>query len=199
MSALRPHRVSWTVEHIRHRRKEVKKMKKITMIAVVVAVGLFVGAALALSWGPGFGPFGGMAGPPFGQGFGPPWAAPGSGAGEGFGPPFGLGAIPDLTAEQSAQMEALQKGFLEEIEPLREALLQKITELRSLTASGKTDQAKVSSLQKEILTLQGQLREKGAEFGLEMQQILTPDQKARLSAYGPGPGMARAMRGRMWR
>lgn len=173
-------------------------MKKITVIAVVVALGLCVGAALALSQGPGFGPWGPAAGPPFGQGFGP-WAASGPGAGEGFGPPFRFGAIPDLTAEQSAQMEALQKGFLEEIGPLREALLQKRTELQSLMASGKTDQATVSSLQKEILTLQGQLREKGAAFGLEMQQILTPEQKARLSAYGPGPGMARGMMGRMWR
>jgi Spy/CpxP family protein refolding chaperone len=188
-----------TAEHIRYKRKEVRKMRKITMIAVVVALPLFVGAALALAWGPGFGPWGQAAGPPFGQGFAPPWAAPGSGAGEGFGPPFGLGAIPDLTAEQSAQMEALQKSFLDEIGPLREALLQKVTELRSLMTSGNTEQANVSSLQKEILTLQGQLREKGAEFGLEMQQILTPEQKARLSAFGPGPGMARAMRGRMWR
>jgi hypothetical protein len=36
-------------------------MKKITVIAVVVALGLFAGAAAVLSWGPGFGPGPGFA------------------------------------------------------------------------------------------------------------------------------------------
>jgi len=96
------------------RRKEVISMKKVTTIGLCAILAMALVATVVLAWGPGFGP---RFGPDFG------------------GPAYGVPPIPDLTAEQSAQIQALRDGFLEEIEPLREDLFTKRTELRTLWSS----------------------------------------------------------------
>jgi hypothetical protein len=80
-------------------------MKKTIIIGLSSVLGLALVATLALAWGPGFGP---RLVP---LGFG------GSG--------FGVPPIPNLTADQSAQIQALRDGFLKEIEPLQEDLYAK--------------------------------------------------------------------------
>jgi Spy/CpxP family protein refolding chaperone len=151
-------------------------MKKTIGIAVVVTLGLFVGAEVVGRPGfvPGFGP------PAFAGGAGP-WASAG------------------LTSEQSAKLQAIRQDALKEIAPLQQDLFQKTSDLRNLTASRKPDEAKISALQKEILSIQGQLQKKGTKFRLEAQKV-APEQPDRLSAYGPGPGFApgRARMGRPW-
>ena len=77
-------------------------MKKTTIIGVGLALGVALVATVALAWGPGFGPG-------FSRGFG--------------GPAYGSPPISNLTAEQSAQIQALRDGFLKEIEPLQKELL----------------------------------------------------------------------------
>jgi Spy/CpxP family protein refolding chaperone len=151
-------------------------MKRTLGITVVVALGLFVGAAVALSYGPGFGPFGpGAAGRP---GFGPPGFA------GGFGP---WGSASGLTSEQSAKLQAIREEALKEVAPLRDELFQRITDLRGLMASQSPDEAKISALQNEIHALQGELQEKGAKFRLEAQNVV-PELQDRFGASGPGPG-----------
>jgi hypothetical protein len=89
-------------------------MKKTFVFGLCLALGLALVATVAIAWGPGFGPR-------FARGFG--------------GPANGVPPIPDLTAEQTAQIQALRDGFLKEIEPLQQELFTKGTELRSLWSS----------------------------------------------------------------
>ena len=147
-------------------------MKKATIIGLSLVLGLALVATVALAWGPGFGPG-------FGRGFG--------------GPAYGSPPIPNLTAEQSAQIQALRNGCLEEIEPLQEEFYTKGTELRSLWSSPNPDQATIAAKQKEIFNLQSQLQEKTTNLRLEIRKVLTPEQLANLPGFaggrGFGPGM----------
>jgi len=147
-------------------------MKKTTIIGLGVALGLALVATVALAWGPGFGPG-------FGRGFG--------------GPAYGTPPIPNLTAEQSAQIQALRDDFLKEIEPLRKDLLSKRTELRSLWSDPNSDPAAITAKQKEIWDLQSKLQEKANTLGLEIRKLLTPEQLAQLPASGPGAGFGPGM------
>lgn len=143
----------------------------------VIGVGLVLAVALmttvAFAWGPG--------------------------RGMGWGPGYGYPAIPNLTAEQSSKIQALQKAYLDETAPLQQDLLKKKTELRSLWLSPNPDQAKITTLQKEILNLQSKIAEKGTNLRLEIRKVLTPEQQAQLSVYGPGMGRGMGKMGRMGR
>ena len=134
-------------------------MKKTTVIGLGLALGLALVATVALAWGPGFG-----------RGFG--------------GPAYGVPPIPNLTADQSAQIQALRDGFLKEIEPLQKELYTKGTELRNLWQSPNPDQAGIAAKQKEIFNLQSQLQDKATNLGLEIRKVLTPEQLAQLPAFG---------------
>ena len=143
-------------------------MKKTTIVGLGLILVVALVATVALAWGPGFGP------PGFGRGF--------------EGPAYGSPPIPNLTAEQSAQIQALRDDFLKEIEPLQKDLLSKRTELRSLWSNPNSDPAAITAKQKEIWDLQSKLQEKAASLGLEIRKVLTPEQIAQLPAFGPGPG-----------
>src|SRR3989304_8642762 len=114
-------------------------MKKTTIVGLGLILALALVATVALAWGPGFGPG-------FGRGFG--------------GPAYGVPPIPNLTAEQSAQIQALRDGFLKEIEPLQKELYAKMSELRNLRWSPNPDQAAMAAKRAEIADLQSQFREK---------------------------------------
>jgi Spy/CpxP family protein refolding chaperone len=153
-------------------------MRKTFVVGLCLALGLALVATVALAWGPGFGPR-------FGRGFG--------------GPANGVPPIPDLTAEQSAQIQALRDGFQKQIEPLQQELFTKGTELRSLWSSPNPDPAAVTAKQKEIRDLQSKLQEEATGLGLEIRKVLTPEQLAELPAFnrgagfGPGPGFGPRM------
>jgi Spy/CpxP family protein refolding chaperone len=160
-------------------RKEVISMKKTTIVGLSLILGLALVATVALAWGPGFGP---RFGPP---GFG--------------GPAYGVPPIPNLTADQSAQIQALRDDFLKEIEPLQKELYAKGQELRNLWRSSNPDQAAIAAKQKEIFNLQSQLQEKATSLGLEIRKVLTPEQLAQMPAFsqgaGFGPGAGFGLRG----
>lgn len=92
-------------------------MKKTIIIGLCLTLALALIGTAALAWGPGFG-----------RGFG---AGPGFGSGFGAGPGSGYPAIPNLTAEQSAQIKALQEAFLKETEPLQKEMAAKVNNLRT--------------------------------------------------------------------
>ncbi len=131
-------------------------MKRVVIIGLSLALALAVVATVAMAWGPGFG-----------RGFG-------------FGPPFA-----NLTAEQSAQVQALQQAYLKESSPLQQELFAKGMELRSVWASPNPDQAVITAKQKEIFDLRSRLQEKAYNLGLEMQKVVPPEQRG---TFGPGPG-----------
>ncbi len=92
-------------------------------------------------------------------------------------------------------MQALREANWKEITPLQNELMNKRFELRSLWAQPNPDQEKILAKQKEVNTLREKIQEKATKHRLEMQQILTPDQQAQLSAtfggFGAGPGIGR--------
>ena len=148
-------------------------MKKPTIITVSLTLALALMATAALAWGPG--------------------------RGYGMGPGYGTPAIPNLTAEQSSQIQALQKAHLDEIAPLQEELFKKSTEIRSLWSTPNPDQAAITAKQKEILDLRTRLQEKGTNFRFEIRKLLTPEQQAQITTFGPGMGRGMGKMGRMGR
>lgn len=145
-------------------------MKKTTIVGLGLILVLALVATVALAWGPGFGP------PGFGRGFG--------------GPAFGSPSIPNLTAEQTAQIQVLRDGFLKEIEPLQKELCTKGMELRNLWQSPNPDQATIAAKQKEMFNLQSQLQEKATNLGFEIRKVLTAEQLAQLPAFNQGAGFS---------
>ncbi len=144
-------------------------MKKTIVIGLCLALALaalvFIGNK-ASAWGPGFG-----------RGFGPSF---GPGVGSGYPP------ISDLTAEQSAQIKALQENFQKENEPLLKEIQAKIGELRALRFAANPDAAAFRAKQEELYGLRTQLLEKGNALRDALRKILTPEQLAKLPAFGPG-------------
>ena len=150
-------------------------MKKKTIIGLSLVLAVALTATVAFARGPGFG------------------------HGSSMGPSYGTPAIPNLTAEQSSKIQALQKANLDEITPLQQDLLNKKTELRSLWLTQNPDQAQITALQKEILNLQSKLQEKGTNLSLEIRKVLTPEQQAQMAASGHGMGRGMGKMGRMGR
>ena len=144
-------------------------MKKTIIIGLCLTLALALVGTAALAWGPGFG-----------RGFGP---------GFGAGPGSGYPAIPNLTAEQSEQIKALQEAFLKENEPLQKEMAAKGEELRSLRFAPNADAAAFRAKQEELFGLRTQLQEKFSSLRTEVQKVLTPEQLAQLPAVGPGRGI----------
>jgi len=115
------------------------------------------------------------------QGWGRGPGVPGYGPGA-WGPGLNLGA------EQTQKMQALQESFFKETIPLRNELMAKKLELRTLWAQTNPDQEKILAKQKEINALTAQLQEKATKHRLEIRQILTPEQQAQMRNFAWGPG-----------
>ncbi len=97
-------------------------------------------------------------------------------------------SIPNLTAEQSAKLKELREQHEKEVLPLRNELISKRVELRSLWLQANPDEAKIKAKQHEITELENKLREKMTEHRLESQKILTPEQQAQLQSAKPTEG-----------
>jgi len=150
-------------------------MKDATIIALSLALVFVLIATAALAWGPG-------------RGYG--WG-PGSG--------YGYTAIANVTAEQSAKIQAVQKAYLDKIAPLQQELLKKRTELRSLRLSQNPDSSAITAKETEILSIQTKLQEKAANLRLEISKVLPPEQSAQAAAYSSGFGPRMGKMGHMAR
>jgi len=151
-------------------------MKKSILIGMVAVFALALVASAAMAWGPGYG------------------------RGLSVGPGYGSTPVSNLTPEQSSKIQAIQQANLKDIVPLQQQLFAKKTELRSLWLSQNPDQAKINALQKDILNINARLQEKATNARFEMRKVLTPEQQAQLTVYGPGMGYGMGrMGGRMGR
>jgi zinc resistance-associated protein len=146
-------------------------MKKNIFISMVAIVAVALLASGAMAW------------------------APGHGRGWGYGAGYGYAAIPNLTPEQSSKLQEIREANLKEIAPLQEKLFKDRMELRTLWASQNPDQAKINALQKDLLNISATLQEKRTNARFEMRKLLTPEQQAQLTAYGPGMGRGSARMG----
>jgi Spy/CpxP family protein refolding chaperone len=114
-----------------------------------------------------------------------------------------------LTAEQREKISTLREAHLRDIKPLQERLYAKSRELKGLWLAKTPDREGILAFQREVQALRNQLMEKLTTYRLDAWQFLTPEQQAKVRAYGPdrgprrmgGPGMrgdyehGRGMRG----
>jgi Spy/CpxP family protein refolding chaperone len=149
-------------------------MRRMTVaIAVVGTLALMASAALA--WGPwsgrGVGPFG------FGPGYGP-----------------GMAGI-NLSADQIAKIQKIQGDRYADMAKVRTEMFTKGSELQVLFREPTLDQAKIAAKQKEIAALRAQMQERALATRTAMAEVLSPEQRAQMPAFGfgMGPGFGRGM------
>ncbi|MEN6464394.1 MAG: periplasmic heavy metal sensor [Syntrophaceae bacterium] len=122
-----------------------------------------------------------VAGSVFAQGRGPM-------GGRGMGPRCDVTLTPglNLSADQAQKIRNMQSTHWKEVQPLRDQMILKRQELRSLWLQKTPDQAKIESVQKEAQDLRGKLQAKQTEYRLAVLKELTPEQQDRLKAANWG-------------
>lgn len=164
-------------------------MKKLSILTVGVVLVLSVSLAFAGPWGRGRGMGPGSCMEP-GRGMGP-------GTGMGPGSCMALYAASDLnlSAEQSGKLQTQRETYLKEVTPLQNQLFGKKAELRLLWGTQNPDRAEITAKQNEIFDLERQVQEKATSYRLDCRSILTPEQQAQMTAFGPGCGRGRGYGG----
>jgi Spy/CpxP family protein refolding chaperone len=106
----------------------------------------------------------------------------------------------NLSPEQREQIGVLREAHRRDHRPLEEQLMAKGRQLRELWLAKTPDRERIMALHREVHDLRGRLLEKLAIYRLEVLQMLTPDQRAkvqtfeaerhrgRMGAPGIGPG-----------
>jgi Spy/CpxP family protein refolding chaperone len=95
-------------------------------------------------------------------------------------------AIPNLTTEQSCQIQVLRRALLKGIEPLQRDRAAKEAELRTLGSIPGADQTAIMAEQREIWQIERKLHEKIVNATIEARKLLTPEQDAQLPDFSSG-------------
>jgi Spy/CpxP family protein refolding chaperone len=145
-------------------------------------------------------------------------AAPGPGArapATAPAPRQALPAVPNLTAKQREQIQALRVATYDKVAPLQRDLMVKRGELRALWAAPQPNREAILKKQAEMDGVRQKIREAHVEQHLAMLKVLTPEQRAAMppagsagfgaggcmgpgSGAGMGRGMGRGMGPRGW-
>jgi Spy/CpxP family protein refolding chaperone len=88
----------------------------------------------------------------------------------------------DLTDAQQAQVKAIMAKEKPALQPLMLQMAQGHSQLRDLVMSGSFDEAKVRELASQQTPVLTELAVQYARIGSEMVQVLTPEQKTKLTA-----------------
>ncbi|MBI3085363.1 MAG: Spy/CpxP family protein refolding chaperone [candidate division NC10 bacterium] len=142
---------------------------KRTVVALGLVGALALTASAAFAWGPWFGRGMGM----------------GYGHGYGYGPAV---AAPNLSPEQVTKLQKIQGDRSAEMAKVRSEMFAKRAELQALFREPALDQPKIAAKQKEMAALQAQMQEKALAARTAMAEVLTPEQRAQMPAFGPGMG-----------
>ena len=150
-------------------------MKK-TMIALGLAVVMFLGVSYVYAQDPGVGP-----GPGHrwmhGQERGGHWDKL------------------NLTPEQRTKFQELRRKFIAENAPLIGAVVAKRLELRSLWTDPKADSQTILAKERELRDLKNRMKDKIIQYKLEARSSLTPEQIEKFGAMGGmGHGFGRGFR-----
>ena len=146
-------------------------MKKITLTLVAVVAGLLL-VSQVFAWGPG--------------------------GGKGFGSCRGAALERlNLTDAQKAKIETLQNDHLKATKPLQEKVFDKSVELRRLWLQANPDKNKIFAAQKELRNLRNQMEDKVTALRLDINNVLTPEQKEKLANSRWGKGHGFGQRGAM--
>jgi Spy/CpxP family protein refolding chaperone len=89
----------------------------------------------------------------------------------------------NLSAEQTERIGTLREAHRRDIKPLQEQLMSKSRQLRELWLAKTPDREKVLALQREVHDLRGRLLERLTAYRLEVLQMLTPDQQAKVRTF----------------
>lgn len=103
----------------------------------------------------------------------------------------------NLTGDQKAKIETLQTEHFKATRPLREKIFDKSVELRRLWLQTDPDKNKIITAQKELRKLRDQMEDKVTVLRLDMNNVLTPEQKDKLVNSGWGRGHGFGQRGAM--
>lgn len=146
-------------------------MKKITLTLMAVLAGLLL-TSQVFAWGPGWG--------------------------KGYGPCRGAALEQlNLTDSQQAKIEKLQVDHFKAVKPLQEKIFDKSVELRRLWLQANPDKNKITAAQKELRNLRDQMEDKATALRLDINNVLTPEQKETLAETGWGRGHGFGPRGAM--
>ncbi len=143
---------------------------KRTIVTLGLVAALLAGGTYAYSQGPGFGP------------------GPGPGPHRGDGPHWGkgdFGKALNLTSEQKVRLRELRTKFKEENAQLIGAIVTKRIELQSLWSNPKAEAEAIQAKEKEMRTLQNEMKDKAVQMRLEARKVLTPEQ---IAQFGQGRG-----------
>jgi len=106
-------------------------------------------------------------------------------------------AIPgmNLTAEQTAKIDAIREAGLKDTKPIIDKMFIKRGDLKLLWLEKNPNPKKIAETKKEIRALRDQLEDKIDNYRLEALNLLTPEQKEKLKSYGPRHGFSPGMWG----
>jgi Skp family chaperone for outer membrane proteins len=93
-------------------------------------------------------------------------------------------AAPALSAEQITKIQKIQADRIAETGKLKTEMSSKQLELQGLFREANLDRGKIEAKQKELAALQAQMVEKDHAYRLTMAEVLTPEQRAQLPAFG---------------
>ena len=99
-----------------------------------------------------------------------------------------------LTEDQKAKLKEIRTASRANIKPVREALKANREKMRSLTASGAFDEAKVTAVANERAGLQAKLIVERQRMKSQLFAILTDEQKAKLAEMKAKAGERRKAR-----
>ena len=102
----------------------------------------------------------------------------------------------NLTAEQITKINALRDACLKDIKPLQDKMFSKRGDLKLLWLQTNPDQKKITETHKEARVLRDQMEDKMTSYHFAMLNVLTPQQRETLKAYGPGNGFGPGKKGR---
>ncbi len=88
-----------------------------------------------------------------------------------------LDLIPDLTAEQKAQVQEIRSTFLPRVGQIRENLRRERTELARRLFADPPDRNRIRAVAQQILTHQAELENEVIEHILEERELLSPSQQ----------------------
>lgn len=91
--------------------------------------------------------------------------------------------VKNLTPEQNAHIQSLQKDFLTEITAIQRDLWSKKQEVHRLWSDPCADPAEVKAKEVEVIELNSKLKEKVTHFELSLQKALTPAQMTSLKPF----------------
>jgi Spy/CpxP family protein refolding chaperone len=88
----------------------------------------------------------------------------------------------NLTEEQKSKIDAMRESLRKEMTPIRTDLIKKKMELDLLWMEDSPEGDKIKAKQKEIRDLRGTIEDRLTDFRLNVNSILTPEQRAELMA-----------------